>query len=60
MVKYTCEKCGKELSVDVKAKIPECCGKKMKQIPLDACTHPQNAESYRTQNADDACEDGVQ
>lgn len=57
--KYKCEECGKEMTIDAKANIPECCGEKMKQVPLDLCTSPHDAETSRTQNADDACDDGV-
>jgi DNA-directed RNA polymerase subunit RPC12/RpoP len=59
MVKYRCEKCGKEVTADAKADNPECCNKEMKQLPLDACTTTHDAESYRVQNDDDACDDGV-
>jgi hypothetical protein len=59
MVKYRCEKCGKEVTVDATADNPKCCDKKMKQMPLDICTSPHDAETYRVKNADDACDDGT-
>lgn len=59
MVNYGCEVCGKKTSAAASADIPECCGKKMKQTPLDVCTAPHDAETYRAQNADDACDDGI-
>lgn len=59
MVKYRCEKCGKEVAVNAKSEIPECCDRKMKQIPLDVCSSPHDAETYRAGNDDDACSDGV-
>ena len=59
MAKYKCKSCGKEITVDEKAGVPECCDVKMKQIPLEMCTSPHDAETYRSQNADDPCDDGV-
>jgi hypothetical protein len=55
MVKYKCEQCGKEMTVSADAGNPECCDRKMKQIPLDVCSTAHDAESYRAQNEDDAC-----
>ena len=59
MIKYKCEQCGKEVTVDEKADNPECCNKKMKQERLDVCSTAHDSESYRVQNDDDACDDGV-
>ncbi|MFA6857984.1 MAG: hypothetical protein WCR31_12330 [Treponema sp.] len=57
-VKYKCEKCGKETTVDSKAAVPECCGRKMKQLPLDVCSTTFDAETYRFQNEDGPCDEG--
>lgn len=59
MAKYRCEECGKEITVDAKAGIPECCNEKMKQLPLDVCNAPHDAETHRARNSDEACDDGV-
>ena len=47
------------MTVEAKASVPECCGAKMAQVPLDVCTVPHDAETYRARNADDACDDGI-
>jgi hypothetical protein len=57
-VKYTCETCGKTVTADPKNGIPECCNKKMKQLPLDTCSITHDAESYRLDNDDGPCDEG--
>lgn len=59
MIRYTCEKCGKVTVLAERDKQPECCGEPMKQNPLEVCTAPHDAETYRARNPDDACDDGV-
>ncbi|WP_020611066.1 hypothetical protein [Sediminispirochaeta bajacaliforniensis] len=56
---YQCEDCGNEVIVDDVDTIPECCGKAMKEIPLDECTKASNPESARSWEVEDACDDGV-
>ena len=34
---YRCKDCGKEVVQDDSKKDPDCCGGKMKEIPLEAC-----------------------
>jgi len=47
------------MTVEAKVSVPECCGVKMSQVPLDVCTAPHDAETYRERNADDACDEGI-
>jgi ribosomal protein L37AE/L43A len=58
---YQCKDCGKEEVISADVGVPECddCGKPMKEIPLDECTHPSNSESARSYEVDEACDDGV-
>ncbi|HET7838935.1 MAG TPA: hypothetical protein VFL04_04205 [Rectinemataceae bacterium] len=56
---YRCKDCGKEVTVEARAAVPECCGEKMQQLPLDPCTHPNVAEAARPGVIDEACDDGV-
>jgi len=39
---YECENCGKKIKVS-DGKVPDCCGKSMKKLPLDICTQPAHA-----------------
>jgi hypothetical protein len=55
--KYKCEICGKIISISDKM-VPKCCGKTMKQLPLDICIQPSNAEHARTFDKDEPCDDG--
>lgn len=59
MIKYRCEKCGKEQTTVAKAANPECCGGQMRQMPLGLCATPHDAETYRASNADAPCRDGT-
>ena len=54
---YKCSECGKEI-VSEEDKTHECCGKEMKQIPLDQCTQPHEAEYSGPFEEDQPCDDG--
>jgi len=56
-IKYECKDCGKQLKSS-EGKNPECCGKPMKQLPLDICTQPTDAEHARPMEKDEPCDDG--
>lgn len=56
---FRCENCGHELIVEEGSAHPECCGLPMKEIALEDCTKPMNAESARLDDEDGACDDGV-
>jgi hypothetical protein len=56
-VKYECKDCGKKVKIS-NGIIPECCGKPMKQLPLDSCLQPAHAEHARPMDSDDPCDDG--
>jgi len=53
---YQCENCGKTVKISDE-KIPECCGKLMKKLPLDICLQPAHAEHTRPMDDEDACDD---
>jgi len=53
---YQCEKCG-DIKISKDGSIPICCGKPMKNIPLDICLQPAHAEHARPMNDEDACDD---
>jgi hypothetical protein len=54
---YECEECGKRIKSSTSEK-PECCGKPMKQLPLDICLQPSHAEHTRLMENDEPCDDG--
>jgi DNA-directed RNA polymerase subunit RPC12/RpoP len=54
---YKCENCGKEIEVSDETN-PDCCGKPMKELPLDICTQPAHAEHARTMERNEPCDDG--
>jgi hypothetical protein len=54
---YECEECGKRIKNSTNEKL-ECCGKPMKQLPLDICTQPSDAEHARLMENDEPCDDG--
>lgn len=56
---YKCQECGHETVVKASAAVPDCCGKKMREIPLDPCVKAHNAENARLSDSDEACDDGV-
>ena len=53
---YRCENCRKTVKISDE-KIPECCGKPMKKLPLDICLQPAHAEQTRPMEDEDACDD---
>jgi len=55
--KYKCEICGKTKSISDKT-VPKCCGKPMKQLPLDICIQPSHAEHARSMEKEEPCDDG--
>lgn len=54
---FKCEVCGKTIDVTDDC-IPICCGKDMKEVPLDICTQPAHAEHSRPMDDENACDDG--
>ena len=54
---YECKNCGKTVKVSDR-KVPLCCGKPMKQLPLDVCLQPAHAEHARPMEDEDVCDDG--
>ena len=54
---YECKDCGKTFKT-LDDKIPGCCGKPMKQIPLDVCIQPASAEHARPMKSEEPCDDG--
>ena len=47
---------GKKIRIS-DGKLPYCCGKYMKKLPLDICTQPAHAEHARPMEDEDACDD---
>lgn len=54
---YKCEKCDKTITVS-DGSVPNCCGKPMKELPLEVCTQPAHAEHSRPMEHDEPCDDG--
>ncbi len=54
---YECKECGKIVK-KLDGQVPECCGKPMKQLPLDVCLQPAHAEHARPMENDEPCDDG--
>jgi hypothetical protein len=54
--KYSCKECG-SIATTTDGSIPECCGKPMEQIPMNACTSAFSAEIARPFNEDEPCDD---
>ena len=54
--KFECIECGKQKKSSENN--PECCGKPMKQLPLDICINPTDAEQARVMEDDEPCDDG--
>ncbi|KYK27791.1 hypothetical protein AYK20_02090 [Thermoplasmatales archaeon SG8-52-1] len=54
---YECEKCGKKVKKSDGNK-PKCCGKPMKQLPLNVCLQPAHAEHARPMDDNEPCDDG--
>jgi len=55
--KYKCENCGKTVEI-IDDKIPNCCDKPMKKLPLDICTQPAHPEHARPMESEEPCDDG--
>jgi hypothetical protein len=53
---YKCEICGNTIKSD--KKIPKCCGKSMKQLPIDICIQPAHAEHARPMENENTCDEG--
>lgn len=53
---YRCEDCGHEIIQDEHEPVPQCCGEKMKEIPLEAC-RDAGPEAARPGVEDEPCED---
>jgi len=53
---FQCESCKKTKIVDDDTN-PSCCGKRMKQVPLDICIQPSHAEHARPMTDDEPCND---
>jgi hypothetical protein len=53
---FECIDCGKKIKTS--GKTPECCGKSMKQVPLDLCNQSANAEQARPMETEEPCDDG--
>lgn len=53
--KYKCEKCGKKVESE---NAPDCCGRSMKQLPLNICTQPAHAEHARPMEHEEPCDEG--
>lgn len=56
---YECTECGEQVSLDERQPVPECCGKPMKQVPLEACRKAGDFEQARNADRDEACDDFV-
>lgn len=54
---YECVDCKKRIKVDFTTE-PICCGKSMRQVPLEACTAaPASAEHARPMDDEEPCDD---
>ena len=53
-LEFQCRACGKRAKA---AEPPECCGQKMDEIPLEACTQAFGAENSRPMDDDEPCDD---
>jgi hypothetical protein len=51
---FECKKCGKRKSAKT---APECCGRKMVAVTLDACTIAFSAENSRSMENEEPCDD---
>jgi len=57
-VSYKCDSCGKKIEINDIEENPICCGKPMKQFPLDVCLHPNDPEAARPMRDDEPCDQG--
>lgn len=55
---YECEICKGQLMARTGASTPQCCGRAMKNIPLEQCTLSATAEHARLDDDDEPCDDG--
>ena len=55
--KYKCKTCGKTIKTS-EENDPQCCGEPMKQVSLDVCTQPHEAEYSGPFEEDEPCDDG--
>lgn len=56
---YHCNECGKYVKAGV-GEVPECCGKKMEQLPMTECVKdPGFAEHARNFEDDEPCDPGI-
>lgn len=55
--KYECIDC-KKIKKTTDNETPNCCGKPMRQLPLDVCTQPAHAEHSRPMEHEDSCNEG--
>ncbi len=51
---YECPNCGKRRNAE---EAPECCGKTMKPLPLEACASAFSAENSRPMQDEEPCDD---
>jgi len=58
---YACDECKKYIvKTEGMDKVPECCGKRMRQVPLTECTKdPSFAEHARFEDDDEPCDPGI-
>jgi hypothetical protein len=52
---YECKECRKKIKTSEEK--PQCCGKPMKQLPLDLCVQPEDAEHARPMESEQPCDD---
>jgi len=52
-----CNICGKTIVIS-DSRVPKCCGKPMKLLPIDICVQPAHAEHARPMDDEDVCDDG--
>jgi len=57
-ISYKCADCGREIKKEETEENPVCCGKKMEQLPLDVCLHPNDPEAARPMRDDEPCDQG--
>ena len=54
MYEFQCKSCGKKMR---SAEPPECCGAKMEELPLDACSQAFGPENSRSMDSEEPCDD---
>ncbi|MCX7655510.1 MAG: hypothetical protein N2Z76_03180 [Treponemataceae bacterium] len=53
---YECEQCGNRVTIEELGTPPDCCGKPMQEMPLEACREA-GPEATRPTNAEEPCQD---